>query len=242
MLQPKGAPIKGVNARRRQWNAVSGGRAGQTNVGIIGVGLAAGVIAGLVIGLQADPLDVTAVIDWLDVPLAMDTLSLALPLALAMGPVGAYAGHMLSASGTFQQGMMQVIVNERRSVIRPQMVTGQVEAWIPKALLSWRSHEWRYRAGKPYLWLQLELGKRIEHELKGTLDYLLLRNDLFEAQDSAIYAQRSMNRMISASAEDYAEVEQEEEDGYSRIAKLAPFLLAAGLLLSGVIVFILMSG
>ena len=239
MLQPKHAPVKGVHARRRQWNSVSGGRAGQMSVGTIGIGLAAGVIAGLIIGLQADPVDVTAAIDWLDVPLAMDTMSLALPLALAMGPVGAYAGHMLSASGTFQQGMMQVIVNERRSVIRPQMVTGQVEAWIPKALLSWRSHEWRYRAGKPFLWLQLELGTRIEKELKGTLDYLLLRNDLYVAQDSGIYAQRNMNRMISSSAEDYAEVEQEDEDGYSRLAKLAPFLLAGGLLLAGVLVFIL---
>ena len=89
---------------------------------------------------------------------------------------------------------MLVVANERRSPIRRQLVTGQSRAWIPKALLFWRSHEWRYNNGRPYLWLMLPATKRIEETLKTTLDYLQLPNDPYRAKDAAVYAQRSWNR------------------------------------------------
>ena len=239
LLQPNQAVGKGVQARRRQWNVIAGGRAGQANLGWIGVGVAAGAVTGLIVGLQAPPVDVTGLLAWLDVPQITERVNLGLPLALALGPTGGYAAHLFRASGAYYQGMMQAIVNERRSLIRPEMVTGQVEVWIPKALLSWRSHEWRYREGRPYIWLQLPGGKRIENELKTTRDYLLLPNDLHRAKSAALYAQRNFNRMISDSAEDYADVDEGEDAGDSRLNELLPFLFAIAIVLGGILLVIM---
>ena len=226
LLQPTQAVGAGVQARRRQWNHIAGGQAGKANLWWIGLGLAAGAVAGLIAGLQVPSPPLT-----IEIPMSP-------ALALALAPVGGYIGHLLSGSGAYHQGMMQVIVNERRSLIRPEMVTGQVEAWIPKALLFWRSHEWRYRDGRPYLWLQLTAGKRIP-ELKTTLDYLFLGNDLYRAKDAAVYAQRSWNRMISDSALDFADVDEGDTEGDNRLKELLPYFLAGGIVLGGILLVIM---
>ena len=134
--------------------------------------------------------------------------------------------------------MMLVVVNERRSIIRREMVTGQVEVWIPKALLFWRSHDWRYLNGKPYLWLQLPYGTRIQNTLKSTLDYLRLPNDPHRAKDAAVYARRSWNRMISDSALDFADIDKGETDD-SRVKELLPWISAGSFLSAGVLLVLL---
>ena len=231
LLQPNQAMSNraGVHARRRQWQQVAGGREGKPNYALIGGGAAVGLAVGAILGLAIPP----------------DTLSGFSPpvlTGLAGIPLGGFLAHMLGAQDAYKQGMMQVIVNERRSIIRPEMVTGQVEAWLPKSLLAWRAHEWRYTEGRPYMWLQLPLGRQIHDVLKASLDYLLLQNDLYRASDAAVYAQRSWNRMISDSALDFADVDAGEEDGTNRIKELLPFILAGGIVLAGVLLVILTSG
>ena len=227
LLQPNQAFGRGVGARRQQWNRIAGGRAGKVNHVWIGLGMVAGAVSGMIAGLQVPPV--------------LEQVPMSMVLAVVLIPVGGYGAHLLSASGAYHQGMMLVIVNERRSVIRPEMVTGEVEAWIPKALLSWRSHEWRYRDGQPYLWLQLPVGERIEKMLRSTVDYLLLPNDLFRAIDSAVYAQRSYNRMLSDSALDFADIEEGDTEGESRLKELLPWLTPPGIVLSGVLLVLMTS-
>ena len=223
LLQPNQAMTggKGVQARRRQWNRMAGGREGRPNPVWIGAGLAFGAVGGLIASLQ--------------VPAFSEYVPMPLLLAAVLAPVGGYVGHIFSSSGAYHQGMMLVVANERRSLIRPEMVTGQVEAWIPKALLSWRSHEWRYRDGRPYLWLQLPGGQRIEEELRGTLDYLRLPNDLHRAKDAAVYAQRSWNRMISDTALDFADVDEGDDGSDSWWKDFVPFMIAGGIAAGGLL-------
>ena len=216
---------KGAEARRRQWNAVAGGRAGRPNLAFVAGGVVAGAIAGAIFGQ-------------LDLPLP-EAFPTSLALAALLAPAGGYGGHMFSSSNAFQQGMMLVHVNERRSVIRPEMVTGQAEAWVPKALLAWRAHEWRYQDGRPYMWLQLAPGDRIEEQLHGTADYLFLANDLHRAKDAAVYAQRSWNRKISDSALDYADVDEGEEGKDNLLQELAPYLIAGVISLLGFLMVIM---
>ena len=225
LLQPNQAFGKGVGARCKQWNRIAGGRAGKLNHMWLGLGIVAGAVSGLIAGLQIPPVT--------------DAVPMSILLAAALAPVGGYGAHLLSATGSYHQGMMLVIVNERRSRIRPEMVTGQVEAWIPKALLSWRSHEWRYQDGKPYLWLQLPITWRIEKTLRSTRDYLLLPNDLFRAKDSAVYAQRSYNRMLSDNALDYADVEEGDTSGDSRLKEVLPYLTPAAILIGGILLVVM---
>ena len=217
---PPGKPVPGGGAaRRRQWHRIAGGQAGKLDVTWIGAGVVGGAIAGLILGLQVPPI--------------AEGVSMSLVLGILLAPLGGIFGHLLKAtSGGFHDGMMLVVVNERRSIIRPEMVTGEVEAWIPKALLFWRSHDWRYRSGKPYLWLQLPYGERIQNSLKSTLDYLRLRNDPHRAKDAAVYAQRSCNRMISDSALDFADIDK-AETGDNRLKEYLPWLSAIGIVLVG---------
>ena len=164
---------------------------------------------------------------------------MSLVLVILLAPIGGTVGHYYKAmGGGFHDGMMLVIVNERRSVIRTQMVTGQVEAWIPKALLFWRANDWRYRSGKPYLWLMLPYGDRIQDKLKGTLDYLRLPNDPHRAKDAAVYAQRSWNRMISDSALDFMDIDKGETDD-NRLKEYLPWLSAVGIVGTGILLVLL---
>ena len=230
-LQPYQANQKGVAKRRRQWNRIAGRLKEKPNILWVLVGACGGLVVGLMVGLQ---------IPTEDFPIPEGT-----PLWLIMGGLlataGGVGGHFIGASGAFHQGMMLVVVNERRSVIRPEIVTGQVEVWIPKVLLAWRAHDWRYRNGKPYLWLMLPIGKRIKDELRSTLDYLRLPNDDYRAQDAAIYAQRSWNRMISDSALDFADIDAGDDGTNNSLKEFAPYLLAAGIVLGGIILVIMNS-
>ena len=227
LLQPEQAMSnrQGVGARRRQWRETAGGKEGQANYLLIGGGAVVGLVVGAILGMA----------------IPTDVISGGPVLAgLAGIPIGGYLAHMmLRSTDAYREGMMQVIVNERRSIIRPQMVTGQVEIWIPKILLAWRAHEWRYTEGRPYMWLQLPDGRQIHNELKSTLDYLLLPNDLHRAQDAAVYAQRSVNRMISDNALDYADVDEGEEGGEDRMKEILPFLLAGVIVVAGILLVIL---
>ena len=231
LLQPNQAMSnrEGVQARRRQWQEVAGGREGKPNYALIGGGAAVGLVVGAILGLA--------------IPTEMGGIA---PPAVLTGiagiPLGGYLAHMLASQDAYKQGMMHVIVNERRSIIRPQMVTGQAEAWLPKVLLEGRAHEWRYKDGRPYMWLQLPLGREIYNTLKSSLDYLLLPNDLYRSSDAAVYAQRSWNRMISDSALDFADVDAGGEDGRNLIKELLPFIVAGGIVLAGMLLFLLSAG
>ena len=226
---PNQAMGPGSQARSRQWDRIAGGQAAKMSFGFIAIGLSVGAVVGAAIGLQVPPVAET-------IPQAP------LALALVLAPLGGYAGHVLGGLNAYQQGQMLVVANERRSPIRPEMVTGQVEAWVPKALLAWRSHEWRYSDGKPYLWVQLQARQRIQEVLTGTLDYLLLQNDLHRAKDAAIYAQRSWNRMISDNALDFADVNKGDDEGESKLVELAPYLVAGVVAAGGLLLAIMTSG
>ncbi len=204
---------------------MAGGRAGRPNHFLVAAGAVAGLVIGAILGLA--------------VPADLLIISPAVLAGLAGIPVGGYLAHLLGSQGAYHEGMMLVVVNERRSIITPEMVTGQAEAWIPKALLAWRAHEWRYTEGRPYMWLQLRPGEQIHDRLKSTLDYLLLRNDLYRATDAAVYALRSWNRMISDCALDFAQVDEGEDADGGPLKDLLPFLLAGGIVLAGILLVIL---
>ena len=226
MLQP-GAMGKGAQRKRDQWNRVAGGRAGQLNYTLIGIAGALGAVAGLIFGLQVPP------VGQAPMPLLMAVLG---------APVGGYIGYLFGGAGAYHEGMMQVMVNERRSVTRPEMVTGQSRAWVPKVLLLWRAHEWRYQDGKPYLWLQLPVGRRIMQELSGTLDYLLQPNDQYRAKDAALYQQRNLNRAVSEAALDFADIDAGVLGDDNRLKELAPYLISAGFVFGGILLVLLTSG
>ena len=226
MLQP-GAMGKGAQRKRDQWNRVAGGRAGQLNYTLIGIAGSLGAVVGLIFGLQAPP------VAQVPMPLLMAVLG---------APVGGYIGHLFGGAGAYHEGMMQVMVNERRSVIRPEMVTGHSRAWVSKVLLLWRAHEWRYQDGKPYLWLQLPVGRRIMQELSGTLDYLLLANDQHRARDAALYQQRNLNLSISENAHDFADIDAGVLDDDNRLKELAPYLISACFVFGGILLVLLTSG
>ena len=229
MLQPKQATPKGVAARRRQWDTISGGKAGKPSQMKIGVGVVVGLVAGAIIGLMVPPEQIGGIV--------------ALPaiLAVLLAPVGGFAGHQFGQADGHGYGMIRVVVNERLSVIRPELVTGQSEAWVPRVLVEWRSHEWRYSLGRPYLWLQL-VEERIQGQLNSTLDYLLLPNDLHRAKTSAIYAQRHWNKQISDTAQDFADIDEGSEEDDGRMKELAPWLLASGIVIAGVMLVVMVGG
>ena len=206
----------GLAARRRQWDAMSGGRRSQKkNSGAL-LGAVAGMVVGGVLGLTVPP----------------GLLPDIVPPIVAAAALGAAGGAaivwaLMSQSG-FDDVMIRVIVNERRSPINPERVTAQAEGWAPKPLMMWRAHEWRYTGGRPYMWLQLPVAERIHDNLRGTLDLLLQRQDLYQAADAAVYRLRSWNRQLSENALDFGQVdagEDGQEDKLSRYLPWAPPLL-----------------
>lgn len=224
---------KGVAAHRAQWSSIQGGRASKFNIGFIAGGAVIAGICGAIIG----PAMVGSF-------LAGEEGSLFTPQliglsAIVAAAVGGYAGHMLSGQGGFHDAMMQVIVNERSTKITPQRVTGQARAWLPKAVLSWRAHEWRYKDGRPYLWLHTPLGTEIHEMLRLPTDYLFLANDRYQAQDAALYDQRSWNRIISEAALDHSEVDEGEDAGKDGILGFMPFISAGAIVVIALLLVLL---
>ena len=148
---------------------------------------------------------------------------------------------LLNVGDAYKGGMMQIYVNERRSVIRPEMVTVTVGLWGPKALLDWRAHEWRYKDGLPYLWLMLPPGKRIHEAPLSTVLVMFLPDDPYRAHDAAVYAQRTINRMVSDNALDFADVDEGGEQETNRLLEMSPYLLSAGIVIAGFLVVLLNS-
>lgn len=213
LLQPIRYMNKGAEARRQQWNRLSG-RTTKLDLTWVGVGTGLGVVTGAVLGLPVPP----ELFPFVPMPVV---------LALILAPVGGYAGHMFKASGSYYDGMILVIVNERRSFTRPEKVTAQARAWVPKSLVAWRSEDWRYTDanGQPYLWVLIPDCQRVKDVLNGTRDYLQLPTDRYRAKDAAVYAQRSWNRMASDAALNCADADDGEFESDSRIKELMPYII-----------------
>ena len=220
LLQPDQRFGSAAKLRRDQWHRMAGGRAGQAQWGWIGLGALVGFVVGLIAGLG--------------IPGELPPML----VGLAAAPLGAFGGHVWSRAGSYYEGMVLIIVNERRSRIRKEVVTAQAEAWVPKPLVAYRSQDWRYAAGRPYLWLMLPFGARIHETLLRTDDYLTLSNDYFRAKDAAVYAQRSWNRMVSDNGDDYAHLDDGESDE-NRMVELLPWIAAAAFVVSGVLMVLL---
>ena len=227
LLQPEQAKGGGgADVRRREWRRWAGGKSGGAKWLYIGAGALLGFAAGLVFGLAVPP-----------VP-AVEELNASMILALLVAPLGGYGGHIMSRSGSFYDGMILVIVNERRSKIRKSMVTAQSRICVPKTLVAWRSQDWRYTNGRPYLWLRLPYGMRIHQALSGTMSYLGLEDDFYRARDAAVYAQRAWNRMIAQNGDDYAVLDEPEPEP-NKIAEFGPWIGAAVILVGGILMFLL---
>ena len=220
--------MEGIKRRTSQWQRMSGYNLGQAKALQAAALAVAGAVAGWVFGMSDEAQKIY------EGPLISMTLS------LALGAVAGYAARFFTSSGSYYTGMLQVIVNERWSVIQPERVTAQAEIYIPKALLSWRAQDWQYNHGHPFLWLMLPQRVSVEMRLKHTLDYLMLPVDGYRAKNAAVYSRRNMNRILSATAEKYAEVEAPEEDEGQALTDRLPFFLAGGIVLAAVIMFVLM--
>ena len=221
----------GLARRRAQWDRVRGGR----SVGTSWVWLAPLALFGAVAG-------------WVGVAAAKGDFPTVAPYpvevvgAVVSAVFFALIGRTFTRSAGFEYGMMQVIANERESVIQPEKVTGQARAWVPKALLAWRMADWDRQDGKPYLWLHLPLGQRIEDTLRTTLDYVALPVDEFFAHDAAVYTQRTVNRSVSDSALDHASADEGGEKDKGGFPEWVPYAGAGLLVILGVLVVILRTG
>ena len=230
MLQPNQATAnrEGVQARLRQWQQLAGGREGKPSFVLLVIGAAVGLVVGGILGIGIPP----------------DTLGGVPPFALTalLGcPGGAFVAYLLVSQDSYGQAMMRVIVNERRSVITPERVTGMVWIWVPKAVLNFRAHDWRYADGKPYLWVHLPIGERIHDRVRGTLSYIDLPNDLYRALNAAVYAQRTRNRDISNNATDFADVDEGEEAATCNevMERLLPYVPVPIMMIGGVLLVIM---
>ena len=221
LLQPEQATSgPGAAVRRKEWNRLAGGRSGGVKWGYLAAGAAAGFLAGLVFGLLV-PYPGASVL-----------------LGLIGAALGGYGGHLMSRTGSYHDGMILIVANERRSRIRKEMVTAESRIWVPKALVAFRAQDWRYVKGRPYLWLRLPYGVRVHEALTGTVSYLGLENDFYRAKDAAVYAQRAWNRMIAQNGDDY-EVLDEPVEEPNKIAEFGPWIGAGVILIAGVLMFVM---
>ena len=224
---------EGVAAHVRQWREISGGgRAGQTNLLFMGIGAVVGGIGGGSLGLS--------------IPAA---LLGGFPPLLLTGVVGAvaggYAARFCRAGSAYTDGMMRVFINERRSVIKPEVPTGQAEIWVSKALLAWRSHEWRWKDDKPFMWVMLPPRARLSLETARTAVVMTLAADPFPSQSAALYSQRSLNRLVSVNAVTFAAAQKAKTDpehAVDRWMRLLPHLGPFGIEAVGVLLVIMTVG
>ena len=228
LMQPSKARgnTKGVQARQRQWRSMSGGLL--RNYLIAGLGAAVGLCVG--IGLTFTPL-----------PFFLDNGIGYAVLALAGAAGGGWFAHKYGSPAGYMDCMMQLFATERESVIRPQMGTGQIEIWVPKALAAWRAHDWRYRNGKPFLWLQLAQGERVHDKNRTTMDYLVMDVDDHRSEDASLYSRRTVNRMVSDEGVKLAEYDVGDEAGENPLMEFAPYVLAAIIILAGIIMVLVTS-
>ena len=219
----------GVKAKARQWRQISGVRSNLNLVSaffgtILGGGV--GWATGMVIASQVDLIYLN---DWL--PLACAVVGAAL---------GVLGGIQLAAGNTFHEGMIRVVVNERRSPVQPEKVTAQKQQYAPKVLCHWRSHEWRHdEQGLPYLWLQLPIGERVQSEIRGTMDCLMLPADRFRAKDSAVYGHRGRLRLVHDSALVYQDVERQETDRTNPLEMWLPWIAGTAIYAFSAFIFML---
>ena len=224
LLQPEQARSgKGASVRRKGWHSLAGGKSGSANPLYVGGGAVLGFLAGLILGMALP-----------------DTGGPPMPLiaALLLAPLGGYGGIVMARGSSFHDGMMLVVANERRSRIRKEMGTAHARVWIPKDLLAFRQHEWRYVSGRPYMWLMLPYGVRYQDALNGTLSYLTLENDFYRAQDAAVYAQRVWNRMIAQNGDDYAVLDEPVQES-KPILEYAPWIGAGVIVIAGFLMFVM---
>ena len=238
LLQPKKAAGmasggKGEDVRRRQWDRMVGGRRSQANIFLLAGGAIVAFVAGMVLSIVAQDFGV---------PETVGTIPTFMIGGLLVTPAGIYLGVFLNNTGSFTSGMMKIVVNERPSPIRPEMVSGEVELWVPKVLVAWRAHDWRYDGSQPYLWVQLQTGQTIHEEVRNTESCLELSVDNFRAKDAAVYAQRSFNTMISDNATIYADVEAGDTGDSGKFGELVPYLPPLAISAGGILLVIFSSG
>lgn len=225
LTQPS-AHSAGAKVRQKEWSEMSGER-NASGIWRFVFGLVLGAIGGylVAIGLQQYP--------W-----AGDWVYIAAPVLCAI--TGAALIYLMPAGGNV--GMVRIVVNERRSRARPQVVTAQKEIWVPKTLLAWRSHEWRYHLGEPYMWLMLPVRQRAQTALRNTLDFLLLSNDLYRARNSAVYAHRSWLKQVQDNALTLVDVEAGETDQTRTMDELLPWIAGTSLIIASGVMWMFSSG
>ena len=226
LLQPtKGSP--GIARRAEQWQQMGGPK--RLVASWMAVGLAAaGAVAGGVIGLSIP--EVVGYPLW--------------PLTALVGGIAGFGGARAFVSeGKYTEGMMRVYVNERWSENYPERVTNQAEAWIPKALLAHRQHEWEHKDGKPYLWLMLPSETNLHDVLNGTLSYLDLPADPYIALEDAVQLQRTLVRMNAENAEDFKDYRRAQgENAENGLLKAAPQILPFVEILGGILTLVMLIG
>ena len=220
-LQPPGG-ARSIARIGQLWEEISGAKQ-QRDMGITkyALGAGAGLLGGLVLGF------------------ALSTSYEAVPpmaMAVAGAAAGAAAAHFMRGSKRFLDCMLQIYINERRSVVRKEMVTDQCEFWVPKAIMWHRQKEWRRnRKGATYMWLHLPFRARITRAVRNMVDSLGLKEDLFVMLDSAAKGQRVWNRMLAQNAEDFSHLDDGEEPN-KPFEEIMPHLIGAAGVVGGIIV------
>ena len=119
-LQPPGDP-KAVTRLAQLWEQMSGTKTQGVNPLKYILGGGAGLLGGLIMGY------------------ALQTAYEAMPPTMVLTVIGAVLGavvaHYLRGTKTFEDCMLKLVINERRSVVRKEMVTDECEFWVPKALM-----------------------------------------------------------------------------------------------------------
>lgn len=162
-------------------------------------------------------------------------------LALLGAAAGAGASHFIRGTKGFEFGLMKLIINERRSPVRKEMVTDQCELWVPKALLWHRQDEWRRnRNGTTYLWVNLPHRERITSRIRNMADGLALALDLHVMLDIAGKGQRVWNRRLAKNGQDFGHLGDGEEPP-KRMEEIMPHILGSGLALGGIIIVIVVA-
>ena len=225
-LQPPGDP-KAVTRLAQLWEQMSGTKTQGVNPLKYILGGGAGLLGGLIMGY------------------ALQTAYEAMPPTMVLTVIGAVLGavvaHYLRGTKTFEDCMLKLVINERRSVVRKEMVTDECEFWVPKALMWHRQREWRRdRKGTTYMWLHLPFRQRITEQVRNMVDGLGLQMDLYTALDSAIKGQRVWNRMLARNAEDFAHLDDGEEPR-KPLEEIMPHLIGAGLIIGGLIILMVVA-